>query len=388
MEFTHAERLNVLPPYLFAEIARKRREAVAAGKDVINFGVGDPDQPTPGFIVQKLQQAAADPATHQYPMDHGSPQFREAAARWFQRRFGVGLDPEQEVLMLIGSKEGLGHLPLAALNPGQVALIPSPGYPVYRSASIFAGGVPCDMPLSARHNWLPDLDAIPANKLRAARLLFLNYPNNPTGAVAPLSFLEQAVQFAARHRLLIVQDAAYSEMTYDVPSPSILQLSGGKEHAVELYSLSKTYNMTGWRIGFAVGNAAALAALAKIKNNMDSGQFTAIQSAAVDALDHADHPDVRRMIDVYRERRDVLVDGLNRCGWKVSRPSATFYVWAAVPGGQDSMHFATRLLEEANVVVVPGIGFGKEGEGYVRFALTVSTERIRQSLDRLARFKL
>ncbi len=385
MSFVRAERLNTLPPYLFADIDRQKREAIAAGRDVINFGVGDPDQPTPDFIVETLRRAAEVPDNHRYPSNQGSAQFREAAANWFKRRFGVELDPDSEILMVIGSKEGLGHIPLAALNPGQVALVPSPGYPVYRSAAIFAGGVPYEMELTARNHWLPDLDAIPQDKTRAAKLMYLNYPNNPTGAVADLDFFERAVEFANQHDILIVQDAAYSEITFETPSPSMLQIPGGKDAAIEFYSLSKTFNMTGWRIGFAVGSAEALSALAEIKANMDSGQFTAVQAAAVEALDNPDHVTVRAMVDLYRERRDVLVDGLNKLGFDVPKPSATFYVWMAVPPQYDSVTFATRLLTEADVVIVPGAGFGRGGESYVRFALTVPTDRIQQALDRLGR---
>lgn len=388
MTFKRAQRLDALPPYLFADIDRRKRAAIAAGKDVINFGVGDPDQPTPGFIIRQLQSAAEDPRHHSYPLDQGSREFRAAAATWFKNRFKVELDPASEVLMLIGSKEGLAHLPLAVLNPGDVCLVPSPGYPVYRSTTIFAGGVPHIMPLSAERGWLPDFSAIPSDVARAAKLMFLNYPNNPTGAVADLAFFETAVDFARQHEIFIAQDAAYSEMCFGAPAPSVLQIPGARDLAIELHSLSKTFNMTGWRIGFAVGHPQILAALGAIKSNMDSGQFGAIQMAAVEALGHADHPDVRGMVDLYRERRDALVDGLTRLGFKPPRPQATFYLWMPIPRGCDSMGFATRLLEEANVVVIPGNGFGDAGEGYVRFALTVPVPRIHEALDRISRLKL
>ncbi len=385
MEFVRSERLGALPPYLFGEIDRRRRAALAAGRDVINFGIGDPDQPTPNFIIDQLAEAARHARNHQYSQNKGSARFREAAANWFKRRFDVDLDADREILMLIGSKEGLGHIPLATLNPGDVALVPSPGYPVYHSACVFAGGIPQDMPLTAANDWLPNFDAIPTDQAQAAKLMYLNYPNNPTAAVADLDFFERALAFARRHDILIVQDAAYSEITFERPSPSILQLPGGKESAVELYSLSKTFNMTGWRIGFAVGHAEVLAALADVKENLDSGQFTAVQEAAVEALDNADHIEVRAMIDLYRTRRDVLVDGLNRIGFDVARPEATFYVWMPVPSGYDSMAFATKLLDEADVVAIPGVGFGQAGENHVRVALTVSVERIKQALNRIAK---
>jgi len=385
MKFNRAQRLVALPPYLFAEIDRRKKAARAAGEDVIDFGVGDPDQPTPPFIVSALKRAAEDGRNHGYPLGWGMPAFREAAAGWFARRFKVELDPASEVLMLIGSKEGLGHMPLAALDPGDVSLIPSPGYPVYRGATVFAGGRPVDMPLRAENHWLPDLQAVPDDVARAAKLMFLNYPNNPTAAVAGLEFFERAVDFARRHDILIVQDAAYSELSYAAPPPSILQVAGGRQCAVEFHTLSKTFNMTGWRIAFAVGNPQALAALGAIKANMDSGQFGAIQIAAAEALDNADHVAVRAMVDLYRERRDVLVDGLAALGYEIDKPSATFYVWMPVPRGYDSMGFASRLFEEAHVVVVPGIGFGQYGEGYVRFSLNVPTERIQEALQRLSK---
>ncbi len=388
MKFVCADRLGALPPYIFAEIDRQKRQAIAAGKDVIDFGIGDPDQPTPDFIIESLKHAADDPRNHHYPQQLGTARFRQAAADWFHRRFNVELDPQREVLALIGSKEGLGHLPLAILNSGDLALVPTPGYPVYRSAVIFAGATPQEMPLSPRHHWLPDLGAIPAEQARAAKLMFLNYPNNPTGAVADVDFLTRALAFAKRNDLLIVQDAAYSEITFEAPAPSMLQLPEGRDYAVEFYSLSKTFNMTGWRMAFAVGNPQVLAALAAIKANLDSGQFAAIQAAAADALDHADHITVRAMVDLYRERRDTLVDGLNKIGLDVAKPVATFYVWMKVPPAYDSLTFTAKLLTEADVVVVPGAGFGRGGEDYVRFALTVPGERITQALERMGRLTL
>lgn len=382
-----AQWLDELPPYLFVEIDRRKREAIAAGKEVIDFGVGDPDKPTPTFIIDRMAEAVRDPANHTYPFGVGVPQFRQAAAEFFGRRFGVPVDPQTELVVLIGSKEGLGHLPLAVVNPGDTVIIPQPAYPVYQAATIFAGGKPYHLNLSEDRHWLPDFDSIPAEVCRAAKLMFLNYPNNPTGAFAWLPFFEDAVAFARQHDILIAQDAAYSEVYFAEAPPSILQVKGAAEVAVEFHSLSKTFNMTGWRLGYAVGNASALAALARVKSNVDSGQFNAIQWAGREALCHPDHVEVRAMLDVYRERRDLVVEGLREAGLQVAKPAATFYVWARCPDGYTSMEFATKLLEEAAVVVVPGVGFGQAGEGYFRMALTVSTTRTREALARLAQVK-
>jgi LL-diaminopimelate aminotransferase len=383
MAFAAAERLGQLPPYLFADIDRRKRDKIAAGYDVIDFGVGDPDLPTPRFILDALATAASDPANHRYPMGIGISRYRAAVAAWFERRFGVSLDPQREVLGLIGSKEGIGHLPVACLNAGDIALIPSPGYPVYHSGTLFAGGTPYEMPLSAERNWLPDLTAIPDEVARRAKLMFLNYPNNPTGAVAPLSFYEEALSFARRHDVLIVQDAAYSEVAFGEAPPSLFQLNDSRDHVIEFYSLSKTYNMTGWRLAFAVGHATALAALAKVKANMDSGQFAAVQLAGAAALDHADHPDVQTLLEMYRQRGERLADGLCQLGLQARAPVATFYLWMPVPDGLDSMGLASRLLDEAQVTVIPGVGFGATAEGFVRFSLTVPDARIDEALARM-----
>jgi LL-diaminopimelate aminotransferase len=387
MNTWQARRLDELPAYLLVEIDRKKRQAIAAGRDVIDFGVGDPDKPTPTFIIDRMAEAIRDPANHSYAFGVGVPQFREAAAEFLGRRFGVSIDATEELVVLIGSKEGLGHLPLAVVNPGETVLIPQPAYPAYQAATVLAGAEPYYMNLSEDRHWLPDFDAIPADVCRAARLMFLNYPNNPTGAFAPLSFLEDAVAFARRHDILIAHDAAYSELYFAEAPPSILQVKGAAEVAVEFHSLSKTYNMTGWRLGFAAGNASAVAALARVKSNLDSGQFNAIQWAGYEALSHPDHVEVRALLDVYRRRRDLVVEELRAAGLQAAEPAATFYVWARCPDGYTSMEFATKLLDEAAVVVVPGIGFGQPGEGYFRMALTVSEERTREALARLARMK-
>lgn len=386
MAFQRAARLDQLPPYLFIEIDKKKREAIAAGKDVISFGVGDPDRPTPAFIIDRMKSAIYEPANHQYPLGSGSPEFRKTVANFMQARFGVTLNPANEVLALIGSKEGIGHLPLGVLNPGDVALVPSPGYPVYESSTIFAGGIPYTMPLTADRGFLPDLDAIPADVLARTRLMFINYPNNPTGAVAGLDFFQKCVTLAKKHDFLICSDAAYTETYFDESDRphSILEVAGAKDVAVEMHSLSKTFNMTGWRVGFAVGHAEALSALAKIKGNVDSGVFTAVQDAAITAIERIDGPEVADIRNTYRQRRDALVPHLKELGFGVDMPRATFYVWARCPKGIDSMKCATRILEETAIVAIPGIGFGKHGDAFVRFALTVDVDRIRVATGRLA----
>lgn len=377
------ERLQKIAPYLFVAIDRRKRELRAQGKDVIDLGVGDPDLPTPDFIVEALAEAARDPRNHRYALDAGMPELRETFVRWFQERFQVKLDPQEEVLPLIGSKEGIAHLPLAILNPGDGVLVPDPCYPVYKSAAHLAGGVPHLMPLLASANFLPDFEAIELEALKKSRLLYLNYPNNPTAAVAPREFFEEAVRFAREHGLLIAQDAAYSEMTYEgYAAPSILQIEGAKEVAVEFHSLSKTFNMTGWRIGFAVGNREALRLLAKVKSNIDSGIFQAVQLAGRRALEEGKEA-LRRSLQIYERRRDLFVSGLNRIGWKVSPPQATFYVWIPVPPGYTSQELAVKLLNEACMVLTPGNGFGPNGEGYIRASLTLPEERLGQALNRI-----
>ncbi len=386
--FTLARRLAKLPPYLFAEIDRLKQEAIQRGMDIINLGIGDPDLPTPPHIVKRLQEAAADKRNHQYPSYEGMLSFRQAAAEWYSKRFGVTLDPGSEVLSLIGSKEGIGHIPLAFVDPGEVVLIPDPGYPVYQAGTIFAEGVAHFMPIVRERGFLPDLQAIPAEVLRKARILFLNYPNNPTAAVAPESFFAEAVAFARKHRLILCHDAAYSELAFDGYLPgSLLAVEGAKEVAIEYHSLSKTYNMTGWRIGFAVGCREVLAGLGRIKTNLDSGVFQAVQEAAIAALT-GPQDCVEAMRAIYKERRDALVDGLSKLGFTVDRPKATFYVWIRVPEGHTSASFASALLSRVGIVMTPGTGFGKHGEGYVRAALTVDVPRVREAVQRIASSKL
>jgi LL-diaminopimelate aminotransferase len=384
-DFTVAKRLSELPPYLFVEIDRKKREAVARGVDVINLGIGDPDLPTPTPIVRALAKAARNPVNHRYPESEGLDSFRAAAAEWYGRRFGASVSPATEVLSLIGAKEGIGHLPLALVDPGDVVLIPDPAYPVYRAGTVFAGGVPYEMPLRRENGFLPDLEAIPDDIRRRARLMFINYPNNPTGAVAPLSFYKDVVRFADRHNIVVAQDNTYSEVAFDGYRPaSLLQVDGAKEVGIEFHSLSKTFNMTGWRIGFVVGNARVVDALRRIKSNLDSGAFQAVQVAGITALGIADQVSARNS-QTYRRRRDILVRGLRRAGLEVDSPRATFYVWPRVPAGYDSAGFVSTLIEQAGVACIPGNGFGKEGEGYVRFALTADASRLLEACERLAK---
>jgi LL-diaminopimelate aminotransferase len=386
--FPYATRLRQLPPYLFAEIDRLKHEAISRGKDIIDLGVGDPDLPTPPHIVRRMAEAAADVRHHRYPSYEGLMEFRQAVSEWYRDRFGVVLDPATEVLTLIGSKEGIAHMPLAFIEPGDAVLIPDPGYPVYQAATAFAGGTPCGLPLYPSNGFLPDLESIPLDVLRKAKMLFLNYPNNPTAAGAPQAFLAEAVAFARRHGLIFCHDAAYSEIAFDGFRPSsVLTAEGAKEVAIEYHSLSKTYNMTGWRIGFAVGNADILAGLGRIKTNVDSGVFQAIQLAGIEAL-KGPQDCVAANCKVYQERRDVFVEGLTRLGWNVPRPRATFYVWIPVPPRHNSTELAKRLLSEAGIVMTPGVGFGPHGEGFIRAALTVPVDRIREAVERIAELKL
>jgi LL-diaminopimelate aminotransferase len=389
MQFLETDRLKALPPYLFLEIDRKKRAAIAAGRDVINFGVGDPDRPTPKFIVDRMASAIHDPLHHRYPLAQGTATLRERIAAFFRRRYGVALDANREIHALIGSKEGLGHLPLAVVNPGERVLIPDPAYPVYNAATLFAGGVPHVMDLTDARAWLPDLSAIPADVAGSAVLMFINYPNNPLGAIAPLSFYEEVVAFARKHDILVAQDAAYNEMYFDPAErpPSILQVAGAKDVCVEFHSASKTFNMTGWRTGFVVGHRDVIDALAKVKANMDSGQFGAVQEATQAAFAGYDRPELEALRAMYAERMNVMSAGLREVGFAVNPPRATFYIWARVPAGYSSMDVVTRLLDEAYIVCVPGNGFGRNGEGYVRFAMTVEIERIREALGRMRTLK-
>ncbi len=383
MILDRAERLKRLPPYLFAEIDRMKSEAAKTGLDIISFGIGDPDLPTPPHIIEALEKGAQNPANHQYPSYEGMITFRQAVADWYMQRFGVDLDPEHEVLSLIGSKEGIAHISLAFLNPGDVAIIPDPAYPVYHAGAVFAGGETVSMPLEAENDFLPDLEDLKRSVLQRAKLLFLNYPNNPTAAVATEDFFSQAVEFAREHEIILAHDAAYSEMYFDdVQTRSIMQTPGAKDVAVEFHSVSKTYNMTGWRIGFVVGNAEVLAGLGAVKTNIDSGAFQAVQEAAIAALT-GDQSCVEEMRSTYEKRRNVLIEGLQSLGLEVNKPSATFYVWFPAPAQYSSIDFTAHLLKETGVVVTPGNGFGEAGEGFVRMTLTQTEERIREALERI-----
>jgi len=381
--FEKAERLKQLPPYLFKEIDRKKAEIKAKGVDIIDLGVGDPDLPTPQHIIEEMKRAVDDPANHRYPSYSGMNDFKDAVAGWYQERFGVDLDPEREVVSLIGSKEGLAHLPLAFIDPGDIALVPTPAYPVYHIATLFAGGDSYFMPLLHKKKYLPDLKEIPESVAERARMLFISYPNNPTAAVADLRFFEEVVAFARKYDIMVCHDAAYTEMAFDgYRAPSFLQAEGAKEVGMEFHSLSKTYNMTGWRIGFAVGNPKGMEGLGAIKSNIDSGVFQAVQRAGIAAL-KGDNSCVSEMTQIYQGRRDIMVQGLQDAGFEVTSPKATFYLWVSVPEGYTSAQLATRFLEEAGVVVTPGNGFGEPGEGYFRIALTQKKERLTEALGRV-----
>lgn len=376
-----ADRLDRLPPYMFAELDRKIEEKRAAGVDVISLGVGDPDMPTPPHVVEALQRAVEDPATHQYPSYFGMPELRRAVAGHYRERFDVELDPDTQVQPVIGSKEGLAHLPIAFVDPGDEALVPDPGYPVYATATTLADGVPVALPLPADRGFLPDLETAPVSD--RTRLLWLNYPSNPTAAVADLGFFERAVAFAREHDLLVVHDAAYSEMTFDgYVAPSILQVPGAEEVALEIGSISKTHNMTGWRVGWAVGSPVAVQGLAQVKTNIDSGIFNAVQRAAVAAITGPqEHLDRARA--VYQKRRDRVVETLNDLGWALDPPKGSFYIWFPTRDGSSSAEFCDLILERTGVVISPGSGYGAAGEGFVRISLTVDDDRLEEAMARI-----
>ncbi|MBE3572548.1 MAG: LL-diaminopimelate aminotransferase [Moorella humiferrea] len=378
-----ARRIRELPPYLFARIEKKIAEARERGVDIISLGIGDPDMPTPGHVIEKLVEQAHNPENHRYPTSEGMLAFRQAVAEWYKNLYNVELDPRREVVTLIGSKEGIAHISFCYVDPGDVNLVPDPGYPVYHIGTLLAGGESYFMPLKAANGFLPDLREIPSDVARRAKLMFLNYPNNPTGAVADLKFFQEVVEFAKNYDLIVCHDAAYSEITYDgYRAPSFLQTPGAKEVGIEFNSVSKPYNMTGWRLGWACGRADVVEALGRLKSNIDSGVFQAVQYAGIAALtgpqDNLD--EVRR---IYQERRDIIVDGLNSLGWRLEKPKATFYVWAPVPKGYTSASFAEMVLEKAGVIITPGNGYGNHGEGYFRIALTISKERMQEAIERL-----
>ena len=378
-----AECLNHLAPYLFAQIDAKRDALVAQGVDVISLGIGDPDMPTPSHIVDALIKAAQNPANHQYPDYAGSLAYREACADWMRDRFGVTLDPKTEVLALIGSKEGIAHLHTAFVNPGDYVLAPSIGYPVYSGGATLQSANTYFMPMTAENGFLADFEQVPEDILKRAKIMFLGYPNNPTGAIATEEYFDKAIDFCIRHDLLLAHDNAYCEIGFDgYRAPSILERPRAMECCIEFFSLSKAYNMTGWRIGFAAGNPYAIEALGTVKNNLDSGQFGAIQDAAIVAL-RSSQDCIDEMNAIYMRRRDAIVEALQAIGLECNTPQATIYVWAKVPNGYTSAEFAEKLLEQAHVIVTPGSGYGPDGEGYIRISLTTSDDRLLEAVDRI-----
>ncbi len=383
-----AERIDKLQPYLFVEISRKINQKRAAGVDVITFAIGDPDIPTPPHILDKLVEAAQDPPNHRYPESDGLPQFRRAISDWYGKRFGIALDSDKEVLPLIGAKEGIGHMALCFLDPGDVALVPDPGYPVYSVGTMFAGGESYFMPLLEENGWLPDLDAIPEQVAQKAKVMWLNYPNNPTSATADIDYFERVVDFAKAYDIAVCHDGPYTEVAYDGYSPvSFLQAKDAMDVAVEFHSLSKSYNMTGWRVGMAVGNAEMINALMRVKSNLDSGIPQAIQIAGIEAL-QASQECISENNAIYQRRRDKLVDALRGIGMEITPPRASLYVWARIPEGYSSAEFAAMLLEEKDIVVTPGSGYGEYGEGYIRLSLTLSDEHLTKAVQRLEGWKI
>ncbi|QWK20217.1 MAG: LL-diaminopimelate aminotransferase [Hydrogenobacter thermophilus] len=388
MSFEYSDRIKSLPPYLFAQIDKKKKEKIAQGVDVIDLGIGDPDMPTPEPIVKAMQRAVEKPEHHRYPSYEGMLSFREAVAEFYRRRFGVSLDPEKEVITLIGSKEGIAHFPLAFVNPDDVVLCPDPAYPVYKIGTIFAGGVPYIMPLKEENDFLPDFKSIPKDVLKRAKIIWVNYPNNPTSAVADESFYRELIDWARENNIIVASDLAYSEIYFGNQKPmSILQVDGAKEVAIEFHSLSKTYNMTGWRIGMAVGNEKLISGLGKVKTNVDSGQFQAIQEAGITALKMPES-ELQKIREVYRQRREAMVKALQDVGLEVYSSTATFYLWVKVPKGYTSAQFVSLLLDECGIVCTPGNGFGEHGEGYFRISLTLPTERLLEAAERIRKLKI
>ena len=383
-----ASRVIQVPPYLFVETSRKIAEKRAQGIDVISFGIGDPDLPTPDNVIAALRERALDPANHRYPESEGLPEFRQAVADWYERRFSVSLDPGSEVLSLIGAKEGIGHAALCFIEPGDLALLPDPGYPVYSVGTLFAGGECHTMPLLEENGWIPDLDAISEQVALKATVMWLNYPNNPTGATAGLDFFERVVAFARQYDIAVMHDGCYTEVAYDGYRPvSFLQAEGARDVGLEFHSLSKTYNMTGWRLGMAVGNADMISSLMVLKSNLDSGVPQAIQLMGIEAM-RGPLDSVEERNAVYQGRRDRIVSVLQEIGLHVDLPKASLYIWAQVPKGYTSAQFAEKLLEERDIVVTAGTGYGTYGEGYVRLSITISDADLEKALDRLASWKI
>ncbi|WP_018125202.1 LL-diaminopimelate aminotransferase [Desulfovibrio oxyclinae] len=385
-EFKLADRLATLPPYLFAAIDKAKAEVAAQGIDIISLGIGDPDLPTPEFIIDALHEGAKKPVNHQYPSYVGMLEYRTAVADWYRQRFNVELDPESEVVSLIGSKEGIAHFPLAYVNPGDLVLVATPNYPVYPAATGFAGGEVQFLPLLEENDFLVDLDAVDDDTWARAKMIFVCYPNNPTAATATKEFYERLVQKAKEFNVIVVSDLAYSEIYYDPSNKplSILEVEGGKDVAIEFHSLSKTYNMTGWRVAMAVGNEQLIAGLGKIKENVDSGIFQAVQEAGIAALRHGE-PHAEKFRAIYKERRDVVCKALSDIGIQHRVPEASFYVWAKVPEGNTSADFVTNVLKQTGVVLTPGNGFGTPGEGYFRISLTVNNDLLKEAVSRISK---
>ncbi|WPM32561.1 LL-diaminopimelate aminotransferase [Hydrogenobacter sp. T-2] len=384
----YAQRIKALPPYLFAQIDQKKREKISQGVDLIDLGVGDPDIPTPQPVVEAMQRAVENPEHHRYPSYEGMLSFRQAVADWYKRRFGVELDPQREVVTLIGSKEGIAHFPLAFVNPGDVVLCPDPAYPVYKIGTLFAGGEPYILPLKEENGFLPDFKSVPKDVLKRARIIWVNYPNNPTSATATEVFYKELIEWARENNIIVASDLAYSEIYFGNEKPmSILQIEGAKDIAIEFHSFSKTFNMTGWRLGMAVGNEKLVAGLGKVKTNVDSGQFQAVQEAGITALNLPEE-ELQKIRDTYKERRSAMVKALEEVGLKVYPSDATFYLWIKVPKGYTSAEFVSRLLDECGIVCTPGNGFGEYGEGYFRISLTVPTQRLLEAVERIKRLKL
>jgi len=382
-----SERLKKVPPYLFVELDRLKNEKKEQGIDVIDLGIGDPDIPTPSEIVEVAKKALEKKDYHRYPSNLGSLFFRKAAAHYMKKRFGVNFDPEKEILALIGSKEGIAHFPIGFVNPGDVVLCPDPAYPVYYLGTIFADGIPYYIPLTWENEFLPDLSKIPQEVLEKAKIIWLNYPNNPTGAVAKKEFFKEVIKLAKKYDIIVAHDAAYIELYYEDPPISIFEIDGAKDVAIEFHSLSKTFCMTGWRIGFAVGNSFLVSVLAKVKSNIDSGVFTAIQETGAYALNNLENI-VPSLVKVFKKRRDLVSLELEKLGYQFVKPSATFYLWVKTPKGLTSQEFCKKVLQDVGVVVTPGVGFGKAGEGYFRIALTVEEERLKEAIQRFSILQL
>ena len=383
-----ASRIEKVPPYLFVGISRKIAEKRAQGIDVISFGIGDPDIPTPENVVEKLRETALDSPNHRYPETDGLPEFRQAVADWYQRRFGISVHPDKETLPLIGAKEGIGHAALCFIEPGDIALVPDPGYPVYSVGTWFAGGECHWMPLLEENGWMPDLDAIPDDVADKAKVIWLNYPNNPTGAIADADYFAKVVEFAKAHDIAVMHDASYSEVAFDGYRPiSFLETPGAIDVGVEFHSLSKSYNMTGWRLGMVVGNEDIISALMVIKSNLDSGVPNAIQYMGMEAMELSqDAIDERNAI--YEHRRDRVVQTLRDIGLDAIPPKASLYVWTRIPEGFTSAEFTALLLDEADIVVTPGNGYGEYGEGYIRLSLTINDEDMEKGLARLSEWQI